>query len=522
MDLLIASAEFGSPLTSLDLRLVVKQYLEKEGIRVRKFHNNTPGKDWCLKFLERHKDRLNQRHCQNIKRSRAEKTEEELERYFTNLEENLAGVPAENILNYDETNLTDNPGSKKYIFSRGSKYPKRVVNATKSAISIMFAATASGEVLPPYIVYKAERIYDQWCIGGPKNARYNRTKSGWFDSFCFEDWFSKIIVPWAKNHTGPKVVIGDNLSSHLNLSVLLECQRNNIRFIFLPPNSTHLTQPLDVSFFRPLKIHWRNILLDYKMRNPRDQTLNKSSFPSLLKRLMNEIKANEASVIKNGFRATGIYPLNKNEVLKRMPNKRFENKVFGKIDDTLLNYLKETRSPSVSNSRQTRKKMIRVVPGKSVSLEDLEHKETGSVSPVPGTSAAEVDSCSEDVDKTVDETVDEAVDEMDDEVVNETVDETVTVKNTEEATETNVAESAKTGDFIIVAFRGKKSLRHFAGKVLNIDGNDWNEVKFLRHKTGNKFAFPDIEDISHIMKTEIIKVLPKPDIFIQGNIQFQN
>lgn len=55
------------------------------------------------------------------------------------------------------------------------------MNSTKSCISVIFAITGGGEVLPPYLVYKEERLYDQWTIGGPKKARYNRSKSGWFD-----------------------------------------------------------------------------------------------------------------------------------------------------------------------------------------------------------------------------------------------------------------------------------------------------------------------------------------------------
>lgn len=236
LDVIVACAEFGSPLTMLDLRFIVKSHLDKEGIRVKKFKNNLPGTEWGYSFLKRHQHRLTQRQCQNIKRARAEKTEEEFIIYFNNLEKTLQDVDPSRILNYDETNVTDDPGSKKCIFRRGTKYPERVMNSTKTAISIMFAVTASGEVLPPYTVYKAERIYDQWCIGGPPGARYNRTKSGWFDSASFQDWFFKIVVPWAKKLEGPKVLIGDNLSSHINVEVLRECQRANIRFVFLPSN----------------------------------------------------------------------------------------------------------------------------------------------------------------------------------------------------------------------------------------------------------------------------------------------
>jgi hypothetical protein len=50
-----------------------------------------------------------------------------------------------------------------------------------------------------------------------------------------------------------KVLVGDNLAAHLSPVVTNLCEEHNIRFIFLPENSTHLLQPLDVGVFGPLK-----------------------------------------------------------------------------------------------------------------------------------------------------------------------------------------------------------------------------------------------------------------------------
>ena len=96
------------------------------------------------------------------------------------------------------------------------------------------------------------------------DAHYNRSRSGWFDNVCFEDWFFSPLLPRLKKTSGKQVLIGigDNLSSHISISVLEACKQHNIAFVSLPPNSTHLTQPLDVAFFRPMKIAWWQILTD--------------------------------------------------------------------------------------------------------------------------------------------------------------------------------------------------------------------------------------------------------------------
>ncbi|KAJ8970652.1 hypothetical protein NQ314_001090 [Rhamnusium bicolor] len=89
VDVLIACAEYGSPLTMLDLRMTVRDFLAKNSIVNKKFRNNMPGEDWCYGFLKRHSHLLNQRHRQNIKKNRAEKNENEIEEYFANLEKKL-------------------------------------------------------------------------------------------------------------------------------------------------------------------------------------------------------------------------------------------------------------------------------------------------------------------------------------------------------------------------------------------------------------------------------------------------
>ena len=117
----------------------------------------------------------------------------------------------------------------------------------------MLAANGTGTLLPPYIVYKFTHLYDTWCERGPRGTAYNRSKSGWFDSETFVDWFKKIIVPFFRGKEGKKCMIGDNLSSHLSLEVLDICEKEGIICCFLPPNATHLLQPLDVCVFNPLK-----------------------------------------------------------------------------------------------------------------------------------------------------------------------------------------------------------------------------------------------------------------------------
>ncbi|XP_055899500.1 uncharacterized protein LOC129928629 [Biomphalaria glabrata] len=307
-------ADYGMPLEWRDIKSLVKGILEMENIVIKKFTDNTPGDDWVRGFLSRHEDLITQRTCQNIKRQRAALSHDDINVYFEHLRKSLEGVSAENILNYDETNLTDDPGQKKCIFRRGIKHPERAINFSKGNITVMFAGSAAGEFLPPYVIYKSEHLWHSWCEGGPPGTRYGRSKSGWMDSVNFEEWFLTIAVPWARRKLGRKVVIGDNLSSHISHLVLKKCEEHNIGFILLPPNSTDKCQPLDVSFFAPLKREWRRLLESHKVKHPSSTSLDKKIFPAMLGSLIDGMGMRCAQNLMSGFRACGIHPLDPHQV----------------------------------------------------------------------------------------------------------------------------------------------------------------------------------------------------------------
>ena len=209
------------PIDQYELRMLVKSMLGKSGRTVHKFRNNLPGGDWASTFLCRHKEQLRNRLTQNTKLARADITAEAVNDYFTNLSTSIANVPPANIWNFDETNFSDDPGWKKCIHKRGLKYPERVMNHSKTSISVTFCGNGKGEVLPPYTVYKAEHLWERWCTGGPKGSQFKRSRSGWFDNFTFSDWFiQSIFLPITKKQQGPKVLIGDNLSSNFSEEIL--------------------------------------------------------------------------------------------------------------------------------------------------------------------------------------------------------------------------------------------------------------------------------------------------------------
>ena len=69
--------------------------------------------------MKGHSDIIRMRLCQNITRKRAAVSKTAIISYFNNLQETLEDIPPQNIINYDETNLSDDPGHKKIAVKRG-------------------------------------------------------------------------------------------------------------------------------------------------------------------------------------------------------------------------------------------------------------------------------------------------------------------------------------------------------------------------------------------------------------------
>ena len=122
----------------------------------------------------------------------------------------------------------------------------------------------------------------------------------------FLKWFELQFYPTVKHltETGSVVLFFDGHYSHLSISLIKKARSFGIHLFCLPPNTTHILQPLDVGVFGPVKSAWQKILKQYKVRT----SVTKDIFPSLIRELWE--KSIKPEHLRAGFKSAGLAPFN--------------------------------------------------------------------------------------------------------------------------------------------------------------------------------------------------------------------
>ena len=176
---------------------MVKKILDKDG-RPNPFKDNRPGKDWWYSFLTRNK--LAWRSPSALEAYRASAcTKEKLEEWYTKFEQFL-------------------------ICHSLHDQPSRIWNCDESGFPL---CAKSGKILAPV---GSKTVYSS-CAA----------QKAQITTLVARDQFLLLV---------------DGHTTRIDLDVSQFCKDDQILLYCLPPHSSHITQPLDVGFFSPLKTNW--------------------------------------------------------------------------------------------------------------------------------------------------------------------------------------------------------------------------------------------------------------------------
>lgn len=216
----------------------------------------------------------------------------------------------EKIYNIDETGLSTVQCPSKIIAPRGDKQVGIVTSAERgSNVTLISAINAVGNHVPPMMVFPRVNFKDHMLIGAPPGTVGAAAPSGWSNDNIFSQYFDHLISFVKPSINDRILIILDNHSTHCTVEIIDKARENGIILLTFPPHTSHKLQPLDRTVFGSLKAHYNRAVREWLATNP-GKTFNIYNVASVLGKIFSD--AFSTRNIINGFKVSGIYPLNQN------------------------------------------------------------------------------------------------------------------------------------------------------------------------------------------------------------------
>ncbi len=171
------------------------------------------------------------------------------------------------------------------VAESGQRHPRNVTAGNKKQITVLCYSSAAGRCIPPLIILKRKALNSALVEGELPGTMYGLSS---LDGELFQNWFEHHFLADAPT-VRPLLLLLDGHSSHYHPGTLELAAKHEVVLFCLPPNTTHLLQPLDKGVFGPLKTYWGQEC---------------QAFMSCFNKLMT------ISNIASSFKTTGIFPFN--------------------------------------------------------------------------------------------------------------------------------------------------------------------------------------------------------------------
>lgn len=307
-------AEVGMPLTPNVLRRSVFTFVEENGLK-HPFspQNRLAGRKWMALFYKRHPE-VARRKSQMLNPARAQKLNRHIvQEYFEKLKNVLIDLNLINqpqlIYNMDEKGCRLTLHHQQHVLSRkGAKRVHLIAAEHAESATVVACGNALGQCIPPMILFKGKRQKPEWIDPMPPGTSIKMTAKGSMTAVTFTSWldhFAKFKSP------GRCLLIFDGARSHLDANIVDVAEAHGVTLLCLPSNTTHELQPLDKSVFRAFEHYWDEEVLNYWTREP-ERKITRARFGHILSIVWP--KAMSPANLMAGFRATGIYPYNKDVI----------------------------------------------------------------------------------------------------------------------------------------------------------------------------------------------------------------
>jgi hypothetical protein len=229
----------------------------------------------------------------------------------------------------------------KRVFSKQACEAKGVQAAlqdgSRNWVTVMASVCADGTALLPGIIYTSANntLQASWVADvkvGTHKAFFASFPSGWTNNKLRLAWLEQIFNCYTKEKARYgrdwRLLILDGHGSHMTAAFFDYALRHRIRVLVYPPHSTHTLQPLDVVMFKPMASAYSKALEDHTQRTQGLSPIRMEDFFGLFWEAW--VASFRKELLLKSFSATGIWPKNHTEILKRFDKKTPEDSAEGK------------------------------------------------------------------------------------------------------------------------------------------------------------------------------------------------
>lgn len=121
-------------------------------------------------------------------------------------------------------------------------------------MTVLGCGSASGVSLPPFFVFPGKRMNPDLLVGKSPGASGVVSETGWSNQAVFREYLASYFLKHIPGRDGQKVLlIVDGHKSHISVGISEGALEKGIVLFILPPHSSHILQPMDVSCFGPFE-----------------------------------------------------------------------------------------------------------------------------------------------------------------------------------------------------------------------------------------------------------------------------
>ena len=279
------------------------------------------GKQWAYRFVQRRKE-LKTRFSRAYDFQRALCEDPDVINAWFQLVFNMRakyGILDSDFYNFDETGFMMGVICASMVVTHADRRGrgKAVQPGNREWATAVNCISGDGFDFPPFLVVQGAYHLASWYTEGglPDTWAIKPTPNGWTDNETGLDWLKHFDKHTrARTIGGYRMLVLDGHESHRSVDFENYCKDHNIITVSLPPHSSHITQPLDVGFFSPLKrAYSREIELFIKAHiNHITKVEFFLAYHAAYRASMTK------SNIEGGFRGAGLIPFSPEAVISKL------------------------------------------------------------------------------------------------------------------------------------------------------------------------------------------------------------